>query len=147
MTVTEKVAYVKGLLDGVGFEKDSKEARVFNAIVDALDDIALSVVELEDGVSELCEQVDAIDEDLDALETDFYEDDCDCDCCCDEDFYEVKCPGCGEEICIDEETLLEGGIQCPNCGEELEFDMDFDAEGESNVVDFSKAEDSDGDDN
>jgi len=144
MTVTEKVAYAKGLLDGVGFEKGSREDRVFRAIVDALDDIALSVVDLEDDVCELCEQVDAIDEDLDALETDFYEDDCDCDDC--EEFYEIKCPGCGEEISIDGETLLEGGIQCPNCNEELEFDMDI--EEDSNVLDFSKGEESkDEDDN
>jgi len=145
MTVTEKVAYAKGLLDGVGFEKDSKEDRVFRAIVDALEDIAVSVVDLEDDVCELCEQIDAIDEDLDTMEADFYDDDCDCDDCDGEEFYEIKCPGCGEEINIDEETLLEGGIQCPNCNEELEFDMDVEDDDSSNVLDFSKG-DQDGED-
>ena len=37
--------------------------------------------------------------------------------------YEVKCPDCGAEIVVDEDTLLEGEINCPNCGNELEFDF------------------------
>ena len=37
--------------------------------------------------------------------------------------YDVTCPGCGENITFDEETLDKGSIQCPNCGETLEFDL------------------------
>jgi len=37
--------------------------------------------------------------------------------------YDVTCPGCGETITFDEETLEKGSIQCPNCGETLEFDL------------------------
>ena len=37
--------------------------------------------------------------------------------------YDVTCPGCGETITFDEETLDKGSIQCPNCGETLEFDL------------------------
>ena len=37
--------------------------------------------------------------------------------------YDVKCPVCGEEITVDEETLAEGSINCPVCGELLEFDL------------------------
>ena len=75
----------------------------------------------------MTEQVDAIDEDLDQLESDFYEeydeDDCDCNCC-DDEFYDVTCPNCNEEFCVDEDTLLDGGVECPHCGEHLEFDLD-----------------------
>ncbi len=131
MTVTEKVAYLKGLAEGLGIEEGSKEGKLLKAIMDVLADLALSVEDLEDYTAELTEQVDAIDEDLDALEGDFYEDeDCDCDCDCDEDwddeFYDVSCPNCDEEFSVDEETLLEGGIECPNCGEHLEFDIECD---------------------
>ena len=122
MTVTEKVAYLKGLAEGLGIQEDSKEGKLLKAVMDVLADLSVSVEDLEDYTAELTEQVDAIDEDLDALETDFYDEDC--DCCGDDDeepYYDVCCPICNEEFCVDEETLLEGGIECPGCGEHLEF--------------------------
>lgn len=122
MTVTEKVAYLKGLAEGLGIEENSKEGKLLKAVMDVLADLAVSVEDLEDYTAELTEQVDAIDEDLDSLENDFYDDEC--DGCGDDDeeaYYDVCCPNCNEEFCVDEETLLEGGIECPNCGEHLEF--------------------------
>lgn len=121
MTLTEKVAYIKGLLEGLKIDEDKPENKVLLAVVDLLDDMALSVADLEDGYDELSEQIDAVDEDLDLLEKDFYDEWDECD---DEDFYEVKCPTCGEEICLDGDMLAEGEIECPNCGENLEFDLD-----------------------
>ena len=103
MTVTEKVAYLKGLAEGMAIDENSKEGKLLKAITDVLADLALSVEDLEDYTAELTEQVDAIDEDLDALECDFYDDDeceCGCDECGDEDwdgeFYDVTCPNCDE---------------------------------------------------
>jgi len=119
MTVTEKAAYLKGLAEGLGIDAESKEGKLFDAIIDLLDDMALTVSDLEDGLAELSDQVDAVDEDLDALEQDFYDDEDE-----DEEFYEVTCPGCGDIVCLDEDMLLEGEIDCPNCGEKLEFDFE-----------------------
>lgn len=125
MTVTEKVAYLKGLAEGLGIQEDTKEGKLLKAVMDVLADLAVSVEDLEDYTAELTEQVDAIDEDLDSLENDFYDDDDDCcDCCDDDEYYDISCPNCNEEFCVDEETLLEGGIDCPNCGEHLEFDIE-----------------------
>lgn len=42
--------------------------------------------------------------------------------------YDVTCPGCGETITFDEDTLDQGSIRCPNCGETLEFDLGGDEE-------------------
>ena len=124
MTITEKVAYLKGLLEGMGVDAESKEGKIWKAVMDVLADVAISVEDLEATVEEMGEQVDTIDEDLDALETEFYDDeDCDCDCC-DDEFYEITCPNCEEEFEVDEETLLDGGVDCPACGEHLEFDLD-----------------------
>ena len=67
MTVTEKVAYLKGLAEGLGIEEDSKEGKLLKAVMDVLADLAVSVEDLEDYTAELTEQVDAIDEDLDDL--------------------------------------------------------------------------------
>ena len=77
-----------------------------------------------------------MDEDLNSLEEEFYDewDDedaecCDCDCCdCDDEYYGVTCPACGEDFEVDEDTLLDGGVECPVCGEHLEFDFDEDDE-------------------
>jgi predicted RNA-binding Zn-ribbon protein involved in translation (DUF1610 family) len=73
----------------------------------------------------LAEQIDGVDEDLDAVEEFVYDDDCDCDCC-DGEEYEIECPACGAEITVDEETVLEGKFECPNCGEVLEFEVECD---------------------
>jgi len=131
MTVTEKVAYLKGLAEGMEIKADTKEGKLLNAIVDVLADMALDMEDLADDVVEIAEHVDAIDEDLDLLETDYYEDFEDEDD--DEDyeddgFYDVTCPACGEEFAVDEETLLEGSIACPECGENLEFDLECDGD-------------------
>ena len=126
MTVTEKVAYLKGLMEGLSVDETSKEGKILKAVVDVLDDLAVSVEDLEDYTAELTEQVDAVDEDLDSLENDFYGE---CDCCDDdedEEYYDITCPSCGDEFSVDEDTLLEGGIECPNCGEHLEFDVECD---------------------
>ena len=124
MTVTEKVAYLRGILDASELSEDAKETRIFKAIADVLDDLAMTVSDLEDGFSELSEQIDAVDEDLDALEQDYYDDE-DYEDEDDDEFVEVKCPNCGDTICLDEETLLAGEVDCPNCGETLEFDLQY----------------------
>ena len=94
MTVTEKVAYLKGLAEGMDIKTDTKEGKLLGAIVDVLSDMALDLEDLADDVTEMSEHVDAIDEDLNDLETDFYEDYDEDDE--DEDgFYDVTCPNCG----------------------------------------------------
>ena len=107
MTNSERAAYIRGLMEGLELDPKAKETKLFNAIIDLLDDLCLSMEEMEDAHDELCGQVDEIDEDLGELEEEFYEfddDDCDCDCgcgcdcdcdggCCDEDEIEkVKKP-------------------------------------------------------
>ena len=114
MTVTEKVAYLKGLAKGL----------------DLAQDMALTVSDLEDEVAELGEQIDAVDEDLADVEEIVFDDyDDECDCCGDDDeMYEVECPACHETIYLDESILEDGAIECPNCGTELEFDFDCDCD-------------------
>ncbi len=131
MTLTEKVAYLKGLAEGLALDADKPEVKVINAMMDILDDLALSVSDLEDEVAIIGEQVDAIDEDLEELEECFYEEFDDCDCCDDDyddefDYYDVECPSCGEIISVDEEILEEGSINCPACNELLEFEIECD---------------------
>ena len=137
MTVTEKVAYLKGLVEGLDLGKDDKEKKVIGAVLDVLEDLALAVSDLDDEMELVTEQLDAVDEDLADLEEVFYEelddcdcdcDDCDCGCDCDDEMYEVECPNCGEMIYFDEEIILDGEAECPACGEVLEFDCDCDCD-------------------
>ena len=131
MTVTEKVAYLKGLAEGLAIDESKPETKLIKAMIDILDDLALSVTDLEDGLDLVSEQLDAVDEDLDELEGFVYDDEeyddcCDCDDCCDDDeeFYDVECPSCGEIITVDSDILAEGSINCPNCDELLEFECE-----------------------
>ena len=132
MTITEKVAHLKGLVEGMDFA-ESKESKVLNEVLDILEDIALTVSDLDDEMGLVTEQLDAVDEDLADLEEVFYDEcedwcDCDDDCCCDDEMYEVECPECGETVYFDEEIILEGEAECPNCGTVLEFDVDCDCD-------------------
>ena len=131
MTTAERVAYLRGLMEGMKVDDSTNEGKLFNLIADILTDVTEDVADLEDFTAELSEQVDAIDEDLNLLESDYYDewdDDDDEECCCgcggDDEYYEVSCPSCGEEFEVDEDSLLDGSIDCPNCGEHLEFTCD-----------------------
>ena len=141
MTISEKVAYLRGLAKGLDIESDGKYGQLFEVVMDILEDVAENLAEIEDNALDLGEEIDVLSEDLEAVESIVYDeedddddddDDCCCcdddDCCCDEDeyplFFEVTCPACENTITIDEDVLNLGTIQCPNCGEMLEFDLD-----------------------
>ena len=124
MTNTEKVAYIRGLAEGLELDDSKKEVKVLNAIIDLLDDLAMSLADLEDGYSDMADQLDAVDEDLGSLEDDFYGDDEDDEDDGDTCYYEVTCPNCHETICLSEDIIEDGQMDCPNCGKTLEFDID-----------------------
>lgn len=150
MTISEKSAYLKGLMDGLKLDTEAAEGKMIAAIVDLLGDLTKKVTDIEDTTIAISDELDEIEEDLDAIE-DFimdeeddedYEDDFDFDDEYDDDdyedegfdfgdedstIYEVEC-ACGNIIDFDEETLEEGSIICPNCGETLEFSVDEDEE-------------------
>ena len=104
MTLTEKTAYIKGLVEGLELNADEKEVKVINAIIGLLDDMALTVSDLEESMNDMGNQLDEVDEDLYYLEQDFYDEDEDDGE--DEEYYEVTCPTCNETICVSEDILL-----------------------------------------
>ncbi len=132
MNTIESLGYLKGLMDGLDIDSSKKEAKIFKAIIDVLDNLSQDIDDVCEDVSMLEEQIDVIDEDLaaveDYLEEDDY-DDCDCcDCDCDDEdccVYELECPACHETIEVDEDTVLEGGVECPACGEYLELQVEL----------------------
>ncbi len=149
MTINEKAAYLKGLMDGLKLDTEKAEGQMIASIVELLGDVTKKLTDVEDTTIAISDELDEIEEDLDAIEDfildeeededeyddeyddDDYEDDFD-----DEEYeegfefgdedsiiYEVKC-ACGKVIQFDEETLEEGSIICPDCGETLEFVTD-----------------------
>ena len=132
MDICEKISYIKGLAEGLDLDANTKEGKVIFAILDLLGDITEEICEIEGGLDDMSEQLDAVDEDLSSVEDIIYDDcDCDCDCGChDDEVYEVECPNCHDTIYLDDEMLEEDGIDCPNCGTPLEFDFDGDCDCE-----------------
>ena len=154
MKLSEKAAYLKGLMDGLKLDQEKPEGQMISAIVELLGDLTKRVHDIEETTIAISDELDEIEEDLDAIEDyildeeddyddydddddddDYYDDeDEDGECCCgfafgDEEttIYEVKC-ACGEIIDFDEETLEAGSMTCPNCGETLEFTVEEDEE-------------------
>ncbi|MFR8332573.1 MAG: CD1247 N-terminal domain-containing protein [Oscillospiraceae bacterium] len=137
MTLSEKSAYLKGLMEGMNLDTETNEGKLLSAMVNLMADMAQAVGYVEDVTTSMSEELDEIEEDLDGLyeyisdEEDDFDDEDDLD---DEDdfseeddydlddttVYEVTCK-CGEVIDFDEETLEHGSITCPICGEVLEF--------------------------
>lgn len=144
MTLNEKSAYLKGLMDGLELSKETPEGKMIAGIVDLLQEMTTSISDLEENAIAVSDELDEIEEDLDAIEEylmddddDDYEDEDDFADDDGEDFdydedviYDVTCPTCGEELHLDEETILKESIHCPKCNELLEFDFDEDDEPE-----------------
>jgi chromosome segregation ATPase len=115
----ERVAYLKGLAEGLKVDESSNEGKLIKGIIDVLEDFALEVEDLEDSIDNMAEHIEEVDDDLAQLEDDYYEYD-------DEDFdeeveYEVECPSCNEIITIKEDDLGDI-IYCPNCDTEIEVE-------------------------
>ena len=150
MTISEKSAYLKGLMDGLKLNTESDEGKMIAAIVDLLGDVTKRVTDIEETTIAISDELDEIEEDLDAIEDYILDDEDDYDFGDDDDeldwddedeldeedpeegfefgdedstIYEVEC-ACGEIIDFDEETLEKGSIVCPNCGETLEYSLE-----------------------
>ena len=46
MTLTEKAAYIKGMMEGMAFEPQTNEDKLLKAVVDLLDDMASDLSKL-----------------------------------------------------------------------------------------------------
>lgn len=131
MNTLEKLAYLKGLVEGLALDETKKDTKVIYNLISLLEDVVQSVADLQTGYSEMQLQLDEVDKDLGSIEEELY-DDCDDVCTCgekkaehtDEIYYEVTCPTCGDTIHLDEDIISQSEIDCPNCGEKLEFDLE-----------------------
>ncbi len=132
MTISEKSAYLKGLMDGLKLDTETNEGKMIAAIVDLLGDMSKRMVDIEDTTIAISDELDEIEEDLDAIE-DFImdEDDDDDDWDDEEDYYDPdddeddeddddeEEPEEGFDFGDEETTIYE--VEC-SCGNIIDFD-------------------------
>ena len=128
MGVGEKVAYLKGVADGLKLDASRDEGKLIYAVIDALEGVAAELDVLREEQSDLSETLDAVSDDLADVEELLSGGDDDAEAC-----YAATCPACQETVCFDESVLEDGEILCPNCGQKLEFDLDADASGDGDA--------------
>ena len=133
MTISEKSAYLKGLMDGLKLDTETNEGKMIAAIVDLLGDMSKRVVDIEDTTMAISDELDEIEEDLDAIEDfimdeDDYDDDWDEDYEDDDDYYDPEEdeeeddedePEEGFDFGDEDTTIYE--VECA-CGNVIDFD-------------------------
>lgn len=127
----EQVAYLHGLTKGLNLSESSAEGKMLLKIVDVLDDVAEEMQCMSIAQEDLETYVETIDEDLTDLEDEVYADEYEeaepdevdeYEIIADdhnEEFVEVACPVCLEEVTfessiLDDEDPVE--VTCPYCG-------------------------------
>ena len=120
MTISEKVAYLKGLAEGLNLDTEkSKEGKLISVMIGIL----------EENTQALGEEIDVLSDDLSDVEDvvfDEDEDEDEDDEDYDDDWFEVECPTCEEPLVIDDKALADGMIQCPNCHDKFALDLSDD---------------------
>lgn len=123
--LSERIAYLRGMAEGMGLSEETNEGKMIAAILDFLDDMTEEVRANQEAQKEFMQQL------AQALEVD--EDDLhELDECDDLDYFDITCNQCGEEFTVDEDMLQHEEIHCPNCGEEIDIHLeecDCDEEG------------------
>ena len=125
MTISEKVAYLKGLAEGMKLDpEESKESKLISVMIGILEEVGLSLEDLEENVDTIGEELDAVSDDLADVEKVVYEEnEAEEEDDSDEDFFEVDCPECGAAIDIDASVLESGMVECPSCGTHFAVDL------------------------
>ena len=142
----EKAAYLKGLIDGLGIDENTKEGKVIKAMSELLSEMAETVDSIDEDVTHAYDQINDLSEELEDLEADLYEDedaedeedDSDDETEADDDddnadvagepYYEVACPACGKTVYVSEDDLDAGEANCAHCGVTFEVALEGDEE-------------------
>ena len=125
--LTEKIAYLRGLADGMNLDKESNEGKLITEIIDVLGDMGADVDSLFDIVDDIDEAVSNIEDEV--FDDEYFEDEDEYD----DDLFELECPNCGDTVILDEDALDQDQIVCPYCKEEIE--LDFDCDGDCSCCD------------
>ncbi len=124
MTISEKVAYLKGLAEGLDLDTTkSKEGKLISVMIGIMEELAMSVEDLEENALNLGEEIDVLSDDLADVDEDSED--------YDDDWFEVECPSCGADILVDDDALVDGEVECPSCGTRYAMELTDDEDQES----------------
>ena len=127
MTISEKVAYLKGLAEGLNLDTEkSKEGKLISVMIGILEEVGLSLEDMEENALNLGEEIDALSDDLADVESIVYDEEEDDEDEDEEDGFEVECPNCDEPLFIGDDELAEGVVVCPNCNTRFSLDLSDD---------------------
>lgn len=137
MTISEKVAYIQGLYDGLGLDGEkSGEARILSEVLDVLKEVGQQLDGMDAAMDEFDEELDALSDTVADLEDAVFDDEEEDDGFniledddLDEDFFEIPCPSCGEDLVVDDEALAAGVVDCPACGGKFALSFEDEADG------------------
>ena len=135
MTISEKVAYIQGLFDGLKLDTEkSGEARILSEVLDVLREVGQQLDGMDAAMDQFDEELDALEDTVSELEDAVFEDeDEDGDGGFDgdeeEDFFEIPCPTCGEDLLVDDEALAAGVVDCPVCGGKFALSFEDEEDG------------------
>ena len=153
MELSNKAAYLQGLVDGLGVDESTKEGKIIKAMSALLAEMAEALEGMDEDLSRAYDQINDLSDELEDLEADLYEDEDDDEEDGDEDeddedddddeedaddandddiasepFYEVACPNCGETVYVSEDDLDAGEANCAHCGVTFEVALEGDEE-------------------
>lgn len=139
--LTDRAAYLRGLADGMGIDREKNENRLMLEMLNLMDDMAQKISEMDEDVGELEAYVEDLDSDLSDVEDALFGDeDCDCcdddDCdCCDDDDEDEElsfdCPHCGKTVMVKASDIdYDESPVCQYCGQPFFTDMPDDGEDE-----------------
>lgn len=136
MTISEKVAYIQGLYDGLGLDGEkSGEARILSEMLDVLREVGQQLDGVDAVLDQFDEELDALGDTVADLEDAVFDDEDEDDGECedyddlDEDFFEIPCPSCGEDLIVDDEALAAGVVDCPACGGKFALSFEDEEDG------------------
>lgn len=135
MTISEKVAYIQGLFDGLGLDKERPgEARILFEVLDVLKEAGQRLDGMDATMDRFGEELDELRDTVVDLEDAAFdsEDDRDSDPdYSEDDRLQLPCPTCGEDLLVDDEALTAGLVVCPVCGGKFALSFDDERDGSS----------------
>ena len=68
MNISEKAAYLKGLMDGLKLDQEAPEGKMISGIVELLQKVTGAIGDLQENAEAVSDELDEIEDDLDAIE-------------------------------------------------------------------------------
>jgi hypothetical protein len=127
MSAREKIAYLRGLIEGQSLTENTGMTKFQEALLGALDAIVEEIEDIAGAQDDLREYVEDLDDEVMSMTTGSSKNDAaggtgyelgDADYDDEEEYEPITCPGCGKDFFYqpnaydDDEDLL-----CPHCGE------------------------------